>query len=312
MIERLERLLNLVIALRETRRPMTADEIRSSVAGYGQPDHEAFRRMFERDKADLRALGVPVETVPIDRWDDRTGYRIDPSRYDLPPIELSPAEVTALGVAVAVTGLGAVAGPGLQRLAVAAGTSTNPQGAPPVEVDLAVPLLPTLLAAQASRTTVRFTYGAPGRPPSVRTVDPHAVVHRRGRWYLVGADHDRGERRSFRLDRVHGSVDTVSGPDAFPEPAEPVDVADVVPVPRAPIAVATLLVAPTRAFEVARRAQDPGEPQPDGWTRFTVPYAADDEVIALALELGPDGELVAPPELRAVVVARLRAAAGAA
>jgi hypothetical protein len=105
MTDRLERLINLVIALRETRRPMTAADIRTRVAGYGQSDQEAFRRMFERDKADLRDLGVPVETASLEPYDDRPGYRIDPRQYNLPDVRLAADELAALALAVEATGL---------------------------------------------------------------------------------------------------------------------------------------------------------------------------------------------------------------
>lgn len=176
MTERLERLLNLVIALRETRCPLGAAEIRTRVAGYGQSDREAFRRMFERDKADLRQLGVPIETAPLGRFDDRTGYRIDPRRYDLPEVRLEPAELTALAMAVEVTGLADEAGSALLKLAVDTGdpAAARAPGEPPIELALDAPHRSVLMEAQLARKVVRFTYTPPGRAPSRRTVDPYA------------------------------------------------------------------------------------------------------------------------------------------
>ena len=321
MIGRLERLLNLVIALRETRKPLTAGDVRARVAGYDQPDPEAFRRMFERDKADLRALGVPVSAGPVDRWDERVGYRIDPSAYDLPPVRLEPDELAALALALQATGLVDEAGAGLRKLAVDAelALAEDPQGplvpgggrvSAPIEVEVEAPHRAMLMQAQLTRTTVAFPYRPLGRDVATRTVDPHALVLRRGRWYLVGHDHDRDERRAFRLDRMADEVRLVGEPWAFAPPAVPVDVDDVLPpVPPEGPERATVLAAPSVAWRVALRAAGGGEPAADGdRTRFSVPVGDPEAFVAWALEFGPDLEVADPAELRARVAARARAA----
>lgn len=311
MTDRLERLINLVIALRETRRPMTAEVVRERVAGYEQGDHEAFRRMFERDKADLRAMGVPIETARLDVFDERHGYRIDPRRYDLPEVRLEPRELAALALALQATGLFDEAGSGLRKLQVDVdGPALRRQGADAaVGVSLDAPHRDELLSAQLTRTTVRFGYRPPGRSVEQRTVDPHALVHRRGRWYVVGHDHDRGQRRAFRLDRIADRVRTAGQPGAFPPPPH-VDVDDVVPAPPAggPDA-AEVVAAPDIAWLVARRARGGGRPEPDGWTAFTVTVGDPEDFLRWALELGPELEVRQPPQLREAVVERLEHAA---
>ncbi len=309
MTDRLERLLNLVIALRETRRPMTAADIRERVAGYDQPDADAFRRMFERDKADLRALGVPVETAPLDRYDDRAGYRIDPRAYDLPEVHLAGDELAALAVALQATGLADEAGYGLLKLEVDAGDPGGARAADPrLGVALDAPHRATLMEAQLTRTTVRFSYSRPGEPAATRTVDPWALVHRRGRWYLVGRDHDRDDRRAFRLDRIDSDVRAVGGPGAFRPPPGDIGVDDVVPPPPAAgPATATVVAAEAVAWQVARRARGGGSDAGDGWTEFTVTVVDPDDFLGWALEYGPELRVVDPPELRDAVVARLEA-----
>lgn len=307
MTDRLERLINLVIALRETRRAMTAAEIRERVAGYGQPDQEAFRRMFERDKADLRDLGVPVETVALE-FEDRPGYRIDPKRYNLPDVRLAPDELAALALAVQATGLTDTGGAGLLKLEVAAGEPAGGgrPGQPALGVLLDAPHRETLVAAQVSRTAVRFTYRPLGGDAAVRTVDPHAMVHRRGRWYLVGRDHDRDARRAYRLDRIEGTVTSVGGSGAFDEPDAEVSVDDVVPAPPedAP-QTAEVIASDEVAWQVARRARGGGAPERDGWTRFTVGVRDPEEFLQWVLSHGPEVVVAEPPELRAMVVERL-------
>lgn len=321
-MDRLERLINLVIALRETRRPMPAEEIRERVAGYGQSDLAAFRRMFERDKSDLRTLGVPISTVPLGRWDNRTGYRIDAAAYDLPPVRLSPAELTALALALQATGLVDVAGAGLRKLEVDAaldpavaleegrgypGRTGEPEGRA-LGVALDAPHRAELMEAQWTRTPVRFSYEPIGRAPQERTVDPYALVHRRGFWYLIGHDHDREGRRAFRLDRMVSAARPAGQPGSFTLPEDEISVEDVIPPVPGPER-AEVLAAPAVAWQVAGRALGGGRPAPDGdRTAFTLAVTDPDIFVAWALEFGPDLEVVAPAELRDRVKARARSA----
>src|ERR1700760_1919982 len=101
---RAERLVNLVICLLSTRQFLTAERIRDAVPGYGPGDgrratDEAFKRMFERDKAELRDLGIPLEPGRNSTFDSEDGYRIRRRDYELPPIEFDAAEAAAVGLA---------------------------------------------------------------------------------------------------------------------------------------------------------------------------------------------------------------------
>lgn len=97
---KVERLVNLVIALLSTRGYITAEKIRSSVAGYSDsPSVEAFSRMFERDKNELRDLGIPLEVGRVSALEPTEGYRINRDAYALSPVELTPDEAAAVAVA---------------------------------------------------------------------------------------------------------------------------------------------------------------------------------------------------------------------
>ena len=101
----LERLVNLVALLLESRTPLTFDQIRGQLAeGYGHQDASSAKRMFERDKDVLRDIGVPIEVVSTDAWDVEHGYTIDKQRYYLPDIAFTPEELSALFVAVRSAG----------------------------------------------------------------------------------------------------------------------------------------------------------------------------------------------------------------
>jgi len=114
-----ERLLGLVVCLLSTRRYLTADQIRAAVPGYPEQD-DLFKRMFERDKEDLRDLGVPLETGLNHPFDDDPGYRIRQQAYELPELRLEADEAAVLGLAARVwqraelagAAAGALLGPG--------------------------------------------------------------------------------------------------------------------------------------------------------------------------------------------------------
>src|SRR6476646_7874082 len=137
---RAERLVNLVICLLSTRQFLSAERIRDAVPGYeapvggsgGKAADEAFKRMFERDKAELRELGIPLETGRNSHFDSEDGYRITRGNYELPPIEFDAAEATAVGLASRLwrsATLGEAARTALMKLR-AAGTTVQDDAAP--------------------------------------------------------------------------------------------------------------------------------------------------------------------------------------
>ncbi len=181
-----ERVLNLLALLLDTRVPLTRDQIVRDVAGY--PDQiTAYRRAFERDKETLRGMGVPVTTEPVGDGTE-VGYRVRPDDYYLPDLGLTPEETAALRVAVSAVSLGNQAGIGaLMKLG---GVGDNPV-APIASLPIA-PALATLFEAFRSRAVVTFGYR--GR---TRTVEPWGLSSKRGHWYVVGFDRDRDAIRAF-------------------------------------------------------------------------------------------------------------------
>jgi len=314
------RLLNLVIALVNTNASMTKQQIRASVAGYGDaPSPDAFERMFERDKDTLRELGIPIVTVDGGGHADEVGYRIDQDAYALPAVDLTPAELGVLALAAqfwqdktlrtdisrALTKLRA-AGAGETAMDVVAGLAPRVR---PVGDAYA-----TLMDAISARRVVSFTYRAASTGEvRARRVQPWRIAARRGGWYLVGFDLDREAPRSYRLSRVEGRV-RASGPrEAFEVPAD-VDVDGLLGT-RGPGGVARLAVVPERAGALRARGTVVGSVADaragDGAGRdvlevpFDVGYALVEEIVGYG-----DAVLVlGPPELRDGVVRRLRDAA---
>lgn len=310
---RTERLVNLVICLLSTRRYLTAAQIREAVTSYADaPTDEAFRRTFERDKEDLRELGIPLETGTNSAADDEVGYRIARRDYELPPLRLEPDEAAAVALAVRLWRSATLAEPasrGWLKLRAA-----DPTLAPELpladvldpRVTTPEPAFAPLLEATRRARRVRFDYRPMGADrPATRNVDPWGVVSWRGHWYLVGHDHDRGAERVFRLARIVGEVRTgeptvVAAPEGFDLVAAVAAVAH-----EQPTREARLRLAPGRALDLRRE----GEPEPQDPDLVTVPFADPDRLAARLAGYGADVTVEEPKDLREAVIARLRQAA---
>ena len=312
---RTERLVNLVICLLSTRRFLTAAQIATTVPGYEHDpddprDHEAFQRKFERDKAELRELGVPLETGTASAFDAEPGYRIAHREYALPDIPLEPDEAAAVGIAARLwrhAGLAAAASSGLAKLR-AAGIDVDPQATlgmePVVTVD---PAFAPLTAAARDRRAVAFEYRVPaGDAPTSRRLQPWGVVCWRGRWYVVGHDLDREATRCFRLSRILGAIRAVGKPGGYQPPAG-VDLISHVARWSGPVerhGRATVLVRPGRAAGLRRWARE-ATSGPDG-DRLVLPYADAESLAGTLVGYGPDVRVLDPPEVREAVIQRLK------
>ena len=213
----LERLVNLVALLLESRTPLTFDQIRGKLAeGYGHEDASSAKRMFERDKDVLRDIGVPIEVVATDAWDVEHGYAIDKERYYLPDIAFTPEELSALFIAVRSAG-DISAEDAVRKLLSGADRGILAGLGPPALGGETDPNLPRAAEAVAGSGRVRFSYRTSRGERSDRTVDAFGLAVRGGHWYLVGMDRDRGDIRSFRLSRVSGDVE-IAGEGTEPPP----------------------------------------------------------------------------------------------
>lgn len=203
MSSKLERLLNLTALLLDTERPLLTDDIGRLMEGY-PPEPASFRRTFERDKDDLREMGIPVEVVEVDPADrTKLGYRILPERYYLPDPGLEPDELAAVKLAMGAIRMDGVAAADTLRKLGGADVPAGPELA-------SVPtpaVIGDLHNAIAEHRLVEFRYR-----DELRTVEPIRLDYQRGRWYLIGFDRLRDDRRSFRVDRIDGAV--TAGPPA--------------------------------------------------------------------------------------------------
>jgi predicted DNA-binding transcriptional regulator YafY len=327
-MERLERLVNLVVALLDTPRPLTREQLRRRVGGYSDDD-DNFHRNFERDKDLLRQMGIPLVSEPLspDLPDGTTGYRIPRDLYELPDPGLSENELMALRLAVAAVALDGseqgTATRALWKLSGAGGrpgTSGEVAGVPADERVAAlfgagkladVPTderVAALFGAVSERQVACFEYGG-----VARRVNPWRLSYRRGRWYLAGFDQGRGSERLFRVDRIAGPVEVEARRAAFerpggtpPGPPQPWRLGDDEEVSvdlRVDASQASWVATVAGADALVRN-------EPDGTAYFRLAVTNRAALRGFVLGLLDHAEVLGPPDVRGEVIAWLTSIAG--
>lgn len=314
-VRKSERLMNLLIMLLVQRHFVPKQRIRSIL--YPGSTDDAFEKMFERDKEELRSLGVPIEVGHMDAYfDDEPGYRIQPEQLGLPAIELEADEAAVIGLATRVwqhARLAEATTDAVRKL-TAAGVEVDVSALDIVEPRLSAdePSFDVFWEATQERCAVEFDYRtASSTEVTTRHLQPWGVARHAGRWYVVGLDTDRGEERVFRLSRVQGQARRTGPAAAYDVP------------PGTDLQALTRRLAPTPAPEPAvllvrrgaghllRRGAESIETDvvgPDDattWDRVVLTRSA----LGLADEVLGHGSAVVveePTSLRAEVVSRLR------
>ncbi len=309
-----ERLLNLVIALLNSERFRDVSWIRSKVEGYRDANtDEAFFRMFERDKTELRDLGIPLQTS------DDGGYRIPRGEYALPEMTFTAGEKAALALAGRLwetSVLGEAGSGALRKLVDASGDrlDTSRLSLQP-RVRTSDPAFAPIYAAIQTRQVVTFPYrkGTSGERDD-RRLQPWGLVSWRGRWYVVGHDEGRDDRRTFRLSRIAGEVKVIGRADVFTVPPG-LDLLKIVstsePAPEHRVGVVQL--ARGAAAGIRRRAVtlESTDPTSAGFDRVQIPVDHLWDTARSLAQLGPDAIVETPPDLRDAVIRLLTEAAGA-
>jgi proteasome accessory factor B len=272
--------------------------------------------MFERDKDELRELGIPLVTSVIDPvFDDELGYRIDKREYALPEISFEPDEVAALSLAARTWTRASLAGPAasaLRKLRAAGVTMDDSSlvGIEPVVRTMEEAFEP-LRRAVRDRRAVTFGYRKPDAESSTRHLQPWGLAQWHGRWYLTGYDVDRGAARVFRVGRIDTSVSPAGPAGAYDIPADhdPREMVDSTQVSTAPPREATLRVRRESGNALRRRARMLGEDAE--WSTVEVDFRDVDRLADELAGYGPDVVAVGPADLTEAVVRRLQGAAAA-
>ena len=305
MSRKIERLINLTIALLATRRFLTKGEIFRSVDGY-EGSEETKERMFERDKDGLRNLGIAIEVGGFDPlFEDEAGYRIKPEKYSLDLGHLTGTEIALLSLAGQ-----AWKGAALDEAAQSALTKLHSMG---IQSDLdGVPAIAprlntsggdfhSMTTAISERCTISFAYLSPSLTREIRTVAPYAIATRNSHWYVAGKDVAKDGVRTFRFDRIEGEITINKSDRGYEIPAG----FDLFAILESELSthIATVDIRKGKAHLLRNTAittSEMGE-----WDRITVNYFDAEGFIDLILWHGDDALLIAPIELRTSVIGAL-------
>ena len=304
-ISRLERLLKLAAALLNTDRLMPASEIQERVQGYPE-NLTAFRRMFERDKADLREMGIPIMKAPVPGSELAVeGYRIRRKDYAFRDPGFTEDERAALYLAAQSVRLKDIQP---EAAVWALGGRSQAKQPPPMSVLPAGEHLFSLYSAVTQRRTATFTYRG-----EERQTEPLRLVFTRGHWYLIAYDRERSALRHFRLDRLEALElgkekefetrpvgEEGLGAPAWEFGSEYLNV--------------RLSVSEEMADWVLNQFDSPktSEQVPNGDLTLELRVANPEPFLDFVLSLLEHGEILSPPELREQLLTRLRAVAATA
>ncbi len=189
--------------------------------GYHDLSDAAFERTFERDKDELRSLGVPIEVGSFDPlFDDEPGYRISPAEFELPPIELDADEASVVGVAARVWQHASMAESTRSALAKLRAAGVEPDASQLASLEPSVqatePAFEPLWTAVLDRARVSFVY----RDSARRTLEPWGMTSSKGRWYVIGWDTDRQADADVQAVADHRSAEAGVPPGAYEVPAD--------------------------------------------------------------------------------------------
>lgn len=300
-----ERLINLTIALLATKRFITKSEILKTVEGY-EGSSESKDRMFERDKDDLRSLGIEIEVGTFDPlFNDEAGYRIKQERYQLDLGDVTPLEISLLSLAAQ-----AWQGASLDDAAQRALVKLSSLGIAVDEANLphSIPFLsdegldiPMITRAISEHQILEFTYRNYDLSIESRRVVPIGLSTRSGYWYLTGVDQSIEEVRTFRFDRVVGTFTVKKGPKNFetPKSFDFENLFERVKNAEAVIDVRRGKGTSLRALATSTRSV--GE-----WDQLQIPIVDMKTLSALILWHGDDVYVHSPMELREIIIASLK------
>ena len=302
---KIERLINLTIALLATKRYLTKSEIFRTVEGY-EGSAETKERMFERDKDDLRTLGIQIDVGSFDPlFADEAGYRIHSESYQLDLGEISSQEISLLSLAAQAWEGAALADEAQSAILKlnSIGISADQVNLPAISPKLSNSSedLKVVTAAISQSDFLIFSYLGSNLEVQQRTVIPFALSTKAGYWYISAVDQDIQEIRTFRVDRIQGAISSATNKDDFELPLDNVkDLEDPTPEGFALIDVRKGKGNLLRSAAIT--VVDRGE-----WDQIKVPIFGLDALTADILWHGEDVFVHEPPVLREAVIRSLEA-----
>lgn len=306
-----ERMINLLALLVQRAQPLTLKQIRHELANQYPPGDSAARAAFERDKAELRALGIPMDMITL--GGDKAGegaYTVDRRQFEIGDLGLNDAERAALQMAIATVRIGASYGD--EALWKLGGERALDRPPTSINIQMDDRQLPALAAGVVEHRTLKFVYKG-----QQRQVDPYGLLSRGGFWYIVGFDHLRDAQRVFRVDRIEGDI-TNGEAQSFARP-EGFDLAKAVPTELELLAegngddaIATVLVDASLAQRVKTEFGQGAvlSERSDGAIEFAIPCANLGAFRVWLLAMVDRVEVLGPPRVREHIIGHLNELAG--
>jgi len=303
-----ERLVNLTMALLASRRFVTKSEIFRRVAGYSG-SQETKERMFERDKDDLRALGIEIEVGGHDpAFEDEPGYRISPERYQLPSKSFTSTELGLISVALNLWRGSAREDETdnvLRRFQSLGVTVQHPQGLALQNISIDEAGLTEITEALAARQTIRFSYVKKGmKQGEIRRVNPMGLSAWQGSWYLVGEDLDREDIRAFKLNRFDSGIEKIGKSGGYEIPKD-FSVKEYLVMYQRSESIATIHLRKNQGQNL-RALATKQEQHDEEWDVVSIPLDDPQALIREILWSGDDAIVIEPIELRDQIIGVLR------
>ena len=299
--QKTERLINLTLALLATKRHLTKSEIFKAVAGYsGSP--ETMERMFERDKDELRSLGIEIEVKGIDPlFEDEQGYLIRSETFQLRDNEFSKEELLYLTMAANLwhdTALGSDSKAALLKIQSLSGPiESDAVNTPALRDSESAALLSSAFEAVDAEQLIKFGYKGKDR-----TAQPFGLYTKDGFWYLVAREEN--EVKSFKLLRIEGKIVKEGKAGSFKKPPE-FDLIKFLSNSRSEQEILAQVLVRKEQAHVLRSKYSTKEID-DEWDLMLIPYIYEQEIIETILWYGTNVIVNSPASLRSEVISRLK------
>ena len=299
--QKTERLINLTLALLATKRYLTKSEIFKAVAGYsGSP--ETMERMFERDKDELRSLGIEIEVKGIDPlFEDEQGYLIRSETFQLSENEFSKEELLYLTMAANLwhdSALGGDSKAALLKIQSLSGPiESDAVNTPAVRDSESAALLSSAFEAVDTEQLIKFGYKG-----KERTAQPFGLYTRDGFWYLVARE--EAEIKSFKLLRIEGKIVKEGKSGSFKKPPE-FDLIKFLSNSRSEQEILAKVYVRKEQANVLRSKYSAKEINEE-WDLMSIPYIYEQEIIETILWYGTNIIVDSPASLRSEVISRLK------
>ena len=299
--QKTERLINLTLALLSSKRYLTKSEIFNNVAGYsGSP--ETMERMFERDKDELRNLGIRIEVRALDPlFEDDQGYLIDSDTFQINPNDFSQEEIFLLTMAANLWH-----GSALQKDSKAALlkiqsldglVATNTVASPVIEDNEDSKKLLLIFDAVERFITLEFEYKG-----TIRQVKPYGIYTRRGFWYLAAQENDLV--KSFKVVRIGQQIRATSKAQAFDKPSEFKLSAFLEDINSPTTSKAEVRIRKNQALALRKRHKV--EEVDSEWDKLFIDYIFEEDLIESLLWYGSNLVVISPTSIRDQIINRAK------